>query len=124
MAFRNFDNQIVDFNGVALQEQRRNADGSIVLDAENGKPILAPIVLKDLIAKAVAEKHRGDEDLDFEQQYSRGKLARKIAMGGNVQLSLEEIALIKECVAKASFNTTIVVEEVARALEKEIPVLN
>lgn len=120
MAVRNFDNFLVDFNGHILQEPKRSPDGSVVLDLDN-KPILVSLALKDLVAKAVGEKQRGDENLTFLQQADRAKLARKIAAGGNMELTLEEMLLIKETVAKASYNTTLVVEHVAKALEAEVP---
>lgn len=120
MVIRNFDASLVDFNGSIMQEQKRNADGSVGLDTEN-RPILTPLILKDLIAKAVGDKHRGDENLDFKQQLDKALLARKIAAGGNINLSPEEMVMIKENVAKASYNTTLVVEQVAVALENDIP---
>lgn len=63
----------------------------VVLDKEGEQATLAEVVAIALVAPP-------KENITPEESYRRGKLAQRIHIGGEIDISAEEIALAKKCV--------------------------
>lgn len=50
--------------------------------------------------KAVSEKYQGEADMDFKTAYDRGKLAKRLLKGGDIELSPESMTELKRLFAK------------------------
>lgn len=89
MALRNFD----------LPAMMR---GNVTLADDEGRPI----IWKTLAVQAL-ETELPDEKLSGKERYDRCVLADRIAKGGNVELTLEELSRLKEMMGRY-FRTPIV----------------
>lgn len=69
---RNFDGHVLDFKGAATKE-----------------------TVSDTILAALNHAHTDEPSLSGASKARRGELARKIAVGGDIDLNVEELALIK-----------------------------
>ena len=118
MPIKNFDAQLVNFAGEFVFDAKRDFTGRVVLD-EKGQPTPEPAFLRGQISNAVGAKYQGDEALPFDEQLKRGELARKIAKGGNIELTEEEIVQIKTLVAKGA--SIVVIQQFSEALKAEVP---
>lgn len=117
MVLKNFDAQLVDFEGKLVFESKADSIGNIILD-EDKKRIAIPVNLNTMVSIAVGQKYQTDTNLSFDQQFLRGQLARKLAKGGNIELEEEEITMIKECLRLGS--SLAVVLQAGEALKKEV----
>ncbi len=96
MTIKNFDATI------------KNFDGTEVLDA--GKPIqLKSFIVNALTAEFTDERVTGDEKL------RRFKLAEAVYKGGDIELKIEDMSLIKDLVGKAY--SALIVGQVYQVLE-------
>lgn len=97
MVARNFDVELRNLDGVPVKDK----DGN-------------PVMLSDPIARAVGDDYEG-EKLDFAEKVRRFDLARKILAGGEIDLTAEELVIIKNLCAKGL--KTFVVGQIATVLE-------
>ncbi|MCD6262343.1 MAG: hypothetical protein J7J52_04905 [Deltaproteobacteria bacterium] len=93
---------------VNMSAELKTLDGEPLIDA--GKPV----TLKDVSVNALlAQQER--ETLDAKEKLARYELALKVNKGGDVEVTVEEIAKIKDCVGKVY--PTLVVGQVFHLLE-------
>lgn len=94
---KNFDVPFLDFDGNAVKE--------------NDKEIL----LGSLIFNAI-QQSKDNSDISGEEKYGRFKLIEKIVKGGDIELTIEELATIKKCIGSGIY-TPLVVGRVYDLLE-------
>lgn len=92
MTLRNFDGPVLDIYGEERKRQGKD---------KNGNPEMVTFRLRDMIVNALAETHKGDESMSYEDKLARWDLAEKIVKGGNVDLSVKELLLIREYAQKS-----------------------
>lgn len=84
---------------------KRTAEGNLVFDESTG----APVVLKEppqftlgaALFRALNNTLKGDDALPADKQRSLYVLTMKVAPGGEVDFSAEEVVLLKERLSKA-----------------------
>ncbi len=97
----NFDKNIKAIDGADLQEQ--GPDG------------VKPVAMKDLIVGALLANHQDEAGLSGLQKFQRGKLAEKAFAGGDLELPVEDITLIKDLIGK--YCTPLVVFQIFDYIE-------
>jgi len=87
------DHVLVNIEGGKLMEEIRTKE-----KGEDGKPIvkLAEITLNKVCATALMRPPKEPDTPD--QKYEKGKLAMRIWPLDEAELSIEELALLKECI--------------------------
>lgn len=100
---RNFDIEIKNFDGTTM----------LVPSSPDPAAPLKALTLKDV---AVSSLNQGD-GLGADEKFSRFTLAMKIHAGGNVDVTAEEIALLKSVIGKAPW-TPLVLGRCFNALEE------
>ncbi len=93
----NFDKTIKALDGTDLQE--------------GGQPVL----FKDLIVGALLANHADEPGLSGMAKFNRGKLAEKVFAGGDLELPVEDIAIIKDMIGK--YCTPLVVFQIFDYIE-------
>lgn len=90
-----------------------NFDATIkTLDEKELEPAA---VMKDVIVAALLANY-GDEQVTGTEKFLRGQLAQKIHVGGDIELSIEELTKIKDLVGK--YGTPLVVLQIFNLIEK------
>ena len=93
---------------------------------DNGKPVLLALVAQSVLtARHVQETNpqTGASTLSGEEQYKRYVLAQKVSAGDEVDVSAEEIALIKKLVGYGNFehNAVDIIGAFYQAIEGSKP---
>jgi len=96
MPIKNFDNEI------------KNIDGSTLLQDAN------PVVMKSLLVAALMGSNPSEKDVSGDEKFKRYELAQKVNAGGNIDLTPEEIVLLKKLVGVSY--TPLVVGQVYKIL--------
>lgn len=101
MSLRNFDANLKNI----LEEE--------LLDEEK-----QPIPMRKVIATALVADTEESRKVSFESKEERYQLACRIIKGGDIDLNVKELALIRDLVGK---NLTVVaVGQISKALESEL----
>lgn len=79
----------------------------------NGKSVL----IKDIIEQLLSGNYDDERNLSGAIKFQRGLLGAKVAKGGDIEFTIEELAIIKEIVGKGG--TVPVVLQVWKILETE-----
>lgn len=82
----------LDANAVLL-------DGSLVM-WKNADGTEKEVSWAYMAYKAVADRYQGEENMDFKSAYDRGKLAKRILAGGDIELTPESLVELKRLFAK------------------------
>lgn len=98
MPIKNFDFEITDIKGSPIE----------------GKPLAKDIVVASLLAT-----YQDEPALKGEDKYKRWKLADKIQAGNDVELTTEELVLIKTLVGK--YATPMAIGPIYNAIENDKP---
>lgn len=104
---KDFSGELKHFDGTVITDNVTNADGTITK-----KPILVKEICRNAVLAA-------DEKRNGEEQLKRYRLARRIDAGGIVEVTAEELVMIKSAVA-ANY-TTIVTGFIHERLEQDPP---
>lgn len=107
MTLLNFDTIIKDLNGVDMRE----------LVKEGEEPRFA--TMRSVCLSALLVPQQGDDHLDGKKKFELVDLAFKIKPSEDVDLTHEEIALLKQRIAKVPFDTYIVNYRVQQFLENK-----
>lgn len=95
---KNFDLPLTDFEGNVVPDgEKTRLLRSVIIDAVNGAADTSTI--------------------DGEEKFKRGKLIEKIFAGGEVDVTAEEIVLMKKCVGSRGDYTPLAVMKVYEFLE-------
>ena len=112
----NLNQKLVDLAGNPLQDRmvKRDKNG-VVVKGEDDKPEmeLVDVTMNKFAANALLHPVKGEEPVDKAGKYL---LATKVHKGGDIDLTVEEVALIKACVS-ADHVPTIVSGQIWEVLD-------
>ena len=115
----NLNQKLVDLAGDPLQDRiaKRDENG-VVMKGEDGKPEteLVNVTLNKFAANALLYPVKGEEPVDKAGKYL---LATKIYKANEIDLTVEEIVLIKACVAAEHIPTIVMGQAWAILDQKE-----
>lgn len=105
----NLDQHLLDARGAPMPDgepiYKRTEKGDLVFDEATGTPVVlkeAPqFTLAAALFRALNATFKGDDGMPQDKQRRLYLLTKKVAPGGEVDLSAEEIVLLKERVAQA-----------------------
>lgn len=105
---RNFDIVITDFDGAPIKDGpdrvKRLADGSIVYDEKTSLPVITekapPITLKSLSFMAMRATLERDDQMKADDKLKMYALGHKISKGGIVEITVEELATLRERIGR------------------------
>ncbi|KKM93433.1 hypothetical protein LCGC14_1208450 [marine sediment metagenome] len=112
----NLDKKLVDLAGYSLQDRKVKRDGNgVVVMGEDGKPEteLVDVMISTFTANALLHPVKGEEPVDKAGKYL---LATKLYEAKEIDLTVEEIVLIKACVS-ADHVPTIVTGQIWKVLD-------
>lgn len=123
---RNFSATLNQLDGTpildGMPKYKRDASGALVYDTATSEPIVLeeakPATLKSICMGAVGAAIDGDNTMTGEKKYALYKLADRISKGGAVEVTSEEIATLKERIAK-TYGNIIVIGAAFDALETD-----
>lgn len=105
---RNFDKQITLIDGtLVVDSDRRDAEGN-----------LKPMLQKDCIVNALVMSRDADAGLSGDERLRRYRLAEKVQDGGDIDLTVDDIAHIKSAIEKTA--TTLIYGQIVDALDNDL----
>ena len=125
---RNFDAVMTQLDGKPIKDGNpqlkymTNSDGDVLIDA-TGRHVLAlkgaagePIILKDapdctlktLSLGVLSPRMDGDKDLSGDKVMAMYRLADRISKGGAVEVTIDEVALLKDRIMKGYSNFILI----------------
>lgn len=113
---RNFSAILKQLDGTPIKDGadklKRDAEGRPVWDTTTSEPIvLEPAkdcTLKSICLGAIGGAIDGDNVMTGEKKYALYKLADRISKGGAVEVTTEEVATLKERIAKTYANFIVI----------------
>jgi hypothetical protein len=106
---------VVDNENFEVDEKGQRI--SIAKIDDSGKPIMKPVVVRDLVANLLLANYQGDESLPFTDRAKRGYIAQKVINNEAVNYTTEELSLIQSLAAKS--RSTLVLFQLDKIINGE-----
>lgn len=112
---------VLDYEGSPILIDKTKSDGSIVLD-ENSRPVKVPETARQYMVTALNNKARHEnEPIGAEEGAKRYQLSTKLYAKNEVDLTLDELSLIKARVVALYGDMPLIVGRITDMLEGKEP---